>query len=238
MSIWMAPAAAQLTEASGARAFGHMVMKGRCDPYSGKYRVEIVWPIGGGITDGRWVQAWPRRPASMLLVLSRSIIMPYPLSRLARINIIVEMTSRAMSRRDPASLWSPLVACSATETRVPVLRTACLSQNTRSTCDFDTREGDEKSHRRTRSRRARILHADGNMTRRRSWRMTMTRRTQRDHDKDPAGERGGDTGPSSYVGDGPQAEKGDQRRDKPVHSGPTRNGKQDKRSGSDSNDSR
>ena len=75
----------------------------------------------------------------------------------------------------------------------------------------------------------------------------MTHPTQRDHDKqqdlDPAGERGGDTGPSSYVGDGPQAEKGDQRRDKPVHSGPTRRGtsrnksKHDKRSGSDSNPS-
>lgn len=73
----------------------------------------------------------------------------------------------------------------------------------------------------------------------------MPHRTQRDHDKDqeldPAGERGGDTGPSSYVGDGPQAEKGDQRRDKPVHSGPTRSStsrnksKHDKRSGSDSN---
>ena len=67
---------------------------------------------------------------------------------------------------------------------------------------------------------------------------------QRDHDKDqeldPAGERGGDTGPSSYKGDGPQAEKGDQRRDKPVHSGPTRSGShgnqgtERKRSGSES----
>ncbi|HEV2127946.1 MAG TPA: hypothetical protein VGR22_04935 [Thermomicrobiales bacterium] len=73
----------------------------------------------------------------------------------------------------------------------------------------------------------------------------MPHRTQRDHDKDQdidrAGERGGDTGPSSYVDDGPQAEKGDARRDKPVHSGPTRRGtsrnksKHDKRSGSDSN---
>lgn len=66
---------------------------------------------------------------------------------------------------------------------------------------------------------------------------------QRDHDKDqdldPAGERGGDTGPTSYKDDGPQAEKGDQRRDKPVHSGPTRgkgSGGPDKgRSGSESN---
>lgn len=76
----------------------------------------------------------------------------------------------------------------------------------------------------------------------------MPHRTQRDHDKDQdidrAGERGGDTGPSSYEGDGPQAEKGDARRDTPVHSGPTRRGtarndsKHDKRSGSDSNESR
>jgi hypothetical protein len=75
----------------------------------------------------------------------------------------------------------------------------------------------------------------------------MPHRTRRDHDKDqdidPAGERGGDTGNSSYVGDGPQAEKGDRRRDKPVHSGPTRRGtsrndsKHDKWSGSDSNES-
>lgn len=71
---------------------------------------------------------------------------------------------------------------------------------------------------------------------------------QRDHDKDqeldPAGAHGGDTGPSSYKGDGPQAEKGDQRRNNPVHSGPTRRGAQgtdsehDKRSGSESNASR
>ena len=68
---------------------------------------------------------------------------------------------------------------------------------------------------------------------------------KRDHDKDqdldPAGERGGDTGKSSYKGDGPQAEKGDQRLDKPVHSGPTRGGsqgtrsQQNNRSGSESN---
>ncbi len=66
---------------------------------------------------------------------------------------------------------------------------------------------------------------------------------QRDHDKDQdidqAGERGGDTGPSSVKGDGPGAEKGDWRRNEPVHSGPTRGGKgghnEDKRSGSDSN---
>ena len=75
----------------------------------------------------------------------------------------------------------------------------------------------------------------------------MPHQTQRDHDKDqdldPAGERGGDTGPSSYVGDGPGAEKGDQRRDKLVHSGPTRpntanKSKHDKRSGSDSDESK
>ncbi len=63
-----------------------------------------------------------------------------------------------------------------------------------------------------------------------------------DHDKDqeldPAGERGGDTGKSSYKEDGPQAEKGDLRRDTPVHSGPTRRGaNQRSRSGSDSNES-
>lgn len=73
----------------------------------------------------------------------------------------------------------------------------------------------------------------------------MAHQTKRDHDKDqdldPAGERGGDTGPSSYVGDGPQAEKGDQRRDKPVHGGSShqrtsRNkSKHNKRSGSVSN---
>ena len=59
--------------------------------------------------------------------------------------------------------------------------------------------------------------------------------TDKDQDLDPAGERGGDTGKSSYKDDGPQAEKGDQRRDKPVHSGPTRRGAHGRRSGSDSN---
>lgn len=65
----------------------------------------------------------------------------------------------------------------------------------------------------------------------------------REDDIDRAGERGGDTGPSSFIEDGPQAEKGDLRRDKPVHSGRTRPGtarnkdKHDKRSGSDSNES-
>jgi hypothetical protein len=67
----------------------------------------------------------------------------------------------------------------------------------------------------------------------------------RDHDKDqdldPAGAHGGDTGKSSVKGKGPQAEKGDQRRDTPVHSGATRPGSQGtasehgKRSGSESN---
>ena len=63
----------------------------------------------------------------------------------------------------------------------------------------------------------------------------------KDQDLDPAGAHGGDTGKSSFKGDGPQAEKGDQRRDTPVHSGPTRRGAQgtrsqhDKRSGSESN---
>jgi hypothetical protein len=67
----------------------------------------------------------------------------------------------------------------------------------------------------------------------------------RSHDKDQsidqAGEHGGDTGPSSVRGNGPGAEKGDWRRDKPVHSGPTRRGAQGtdsehgKRSGSESN---
>lgn len=41
-------------------------------------------------------------------------------------------------------------------------------------------------------------------------------------ERDIAGERGGDTGNSAYIDDGPQAEKGDARRDKPTHSGPTR----------------
>ena len=44
----------------------------------------------------------------------------------------------------------------------------------------------------------------------------------KDQDIDQAGERGGDTGHASKKGDGPGAERGDWRRDKPVHSGPTR----------------
>ena len=74
----------------------------------------------------------------------------------------------------------------------------------------------------------------------------MPNRIPRDEDVnqdiDHAGERGGDTGPSDYEGDGEQAEKGDRRRDNPVHSGPTRRNtanksKGKKRSGSDSNES-
>src|SRR3712207_6624390 len=73
-------------------------------------------------------------------------------------------------------------------------------------------------------------------------RQTMAKRDHdKDQDLDPAGAHGGDTGKSSFKGDGPQAEKGDQRREKPAHSGPTRRGSQDtgsqhsKRSGSESN---
>ncbi len=67
----------------------------------------------------------------------------------------------------------------------------------------------------------------------------------RSHDKDQsidqAGEHGGDTGKSSVRGYGPDAEKGDWRRNEPVHSGPTRHGGQGtdrehgNRSGSESN---
>jgi hypothetical protein len=66
----------------------------------------------------------------------------------------------------------------------------------------------------------------------------------KDQDYDPKGEHGGDTGKTAPLGSGPQAEKGDQRRENPVHSGPTRPGAQGtdsehgKRSGSDSNESR
>lgn len=58
-------------------------------------------------------------------------------------------------------------------------------------------------------------------------------------DPDPKGERGGDTGNTDQKGKGAQAEKGDQRRENPVHSGPTRGkgsgGTNSGRSGSDSN---
>lgn len=60
----------------------------------------------------------------------------------------------------------------------------------------------------------------------------------RDQSYDPRGEHGGDTGKTAPITGG---EKGDQRRDTPVHSGPTRSGAQGKRhdhgsrSGSDSN---
>ena len=43
-------------------------------------------------------------------------------------------------------------------------------------------------------------------------------------ERDIAGEEGGDTGPSGYIDDGKDAEKGDARREKPTHRGPTRNG--------------
>ena len=68
----------------------------------------------------------------------------------------------------------------------------------------------------------------------------MATAEDKDQDPDPKGERGGDTGNTDQKGKGPQAEKGDQRREKPVHSGPTRRGAQGtdsehgKRSGSDS----
>ena len=67
-----------------------------------------------------------------------------------------------------------------------------------------------------------------------------TRGQDTDRDLDAAGARGG-TGKSSYKYDGQQAEQGDQRRDTPVHGGPTRRGAQGtrsqhgKRSGSESN---
>lgn len=63
----------------------------------------------------------------------------------------------------------------------------------------------------------------------------------KDQDYDPQGAHGGDTGKTAPKGSGPQAEKGDQRRENPVHGGPTRRGAQGtasehgKRSGSESN---
>jgi hypothetical protein len=66
----------------------------------------------------------------------------------------------------------------------------------------------------------------------------------KDQEYDPEGKHGGDTGKTAPLGSGPKAEKGDQHRHKPVHSGPTRPGaqgtdsKHDKRSGSESNSSR
>ena len=64
------------------------------------------------------------------------------------------------------------------------------------------------------------------------------RHNDKDQDVDQAGDRGGDTGHASKKGDGEGAERGDWRRDKPVHSGPTRGkgsgGTNSKRSGSDS----
>ncbi len=63
----------------------------------------------------------------------------------------------------------------------------------------------------------------------------------KDQDYDPQGAHGGDTDKTAPLGDGPQAEKGDQRRDLSHHAGPSH--KNDpgtrhdarKRSGSDSN---
>ncbi len=66
-------------------------------------------------------------------------------------------------------------------------------------------------------------------------------RDDKDQDDDPKGAYGGDTGKTKQQGTGPKAEKGDQRRENPVHSGPTRRGAQatdsehGKRSGSESN---
>jgi hypothetical protein len=42
-------------------------------------------------------------------------------------------------------------------------------------------------------------------------------------DVDIAGERGGDTGKSAYIDDGPEAEKGDARREKPAQSEKAKN---------------
>jgi hypothetical protein len=54
-------------------------------------------------------------------------------------------------------------------------------------------------------------------------------------DVDVKGERGGDTGPSKRP-KGENAEKGDRRREKPTHPGPTRPGGSSRgRPGSDSN---
>jgi hypothetical protein len=72
--------------------------------------------------------------------------------------------------------------------------------------------------------------------------MMAKRRVDDDKDQsyDPQGAHGGDTGQTAPLGSGPQAEKGDQRRHTPVHSGPTRPGaqgtdsKHGKRSGSES----
>jgi hypothetical protein len=70
----------------------------------------------------------------------------------------------------------------------------------------------------------------------------MVRERDEREDTDPRAEYGGDKGVTHPKGKGVQAEKGDQRRDEPVHSGPTRRGAQGKkhehgsRSGSDSNE--
>jgi hypothetical protein len=70
----------------------------------------------------------------------------------------------------------------------------------------------------------------------------MANRTDadRDQDYDAKGAHGGDTGKTDQKGKGTRAEKGDQRRETPVHAGPTRRGAQGtdsehgKRSGSES----
>jgi hypothetical protein len=54
---------------------------------------------------------------------------------------------------------------------------------------------------------------------------------------DPKGERGGDTGKTDQKGKGPQAEKGDQRRENRAHEGKTRpNNAQRGQAGSQSNE--
>jgi len=71
----------------------------------------------------------------------------------------------------------------------------------------------------------------------------MPRKQHVDEDAiDHKGEWGGDTGKTEVKGDGPQAEKGDQRREYRQHTGPTRHGRggvaesYDNRSGSKSDE--
>lgn len=64
----------------------------------------------------------------------------------------------------------------------------------------------------------------------------------KDTDPDPKGERGGDTGNTKQLGKGPQAEKGDQRReemdtDSRSHSRPGSQSGEQNRSGSQSDES-
>lgn len=59
-----------------------------------------------------------------------------------------------------------------------------------------------------------------------------------ERDVDVKGERGGDTGNTKQVDKGEQAEKGDARRESPVHSGKTRpHADHNGRPGSESNES-